>query len=172
MSIPFEKIFFYFWDWHSIFFVLYYIQEVIPLAYDTNSRITQLRKHLNLSQTSFGERLGISRGVIKNIDEHNAPAKPLLIQQICKEYNVNREWLETGEGEMFNPIDRDVELAGYVAEILTEDNGSIRKRIIETMRRADKTLSAEHWEALSRLFTIWAEVNRDFDSEEKEEDGQ
>lgn len=142
------------------------------MASEVNYRISLLRKELNLSQTAFGERIGVGLGVIRNLEYNITEPKPLLLQQICKEYNVNREWLETGEGEMFNPIDRDVELAGYVAEILSEDNGSIRKRIIETIRRADKTLTAEHREALSRLFTIWAEVNRDFDSEEKEEDGQ
>ena len=71
------------------------------MDYITNERITHLRKTLNLSQTEFGERLGVSRGVIKNIDEKNTEPKPLLLQQICKVYNVDPYWLETGEGDMF-----------------------------------------------------------------------
>ena len=129
------------------------------------NRIKALRKELGLTQEKFSSIIHVSRSTIGNIEVDTFPIQDRMVCDICREFGVRREWLLDGEGEMFEPIDRDVELAGYVAEILTEDNGSIRKRIIETMRRADKTLSAEHWEALSRLFTIWAEVNRDFDSE-------
>jgi transcriptional regulator with XRE-family HTH domain len=117
------------------------------MAYEANTRITLLRKELNLSQTAFGERLGLSRGVIKNIDEHNAPVKPLLLQQICKEYNVNREWLETGEGEMFNPVDLDVELAGYFGSVLADEQGSFRKDFLTALSK----LPPEGWELLEEF---------------------
>ena len=60
-------------------------------------RIRELRKnYLHMSQTDFGERLGVSRSVIKNI-ELNALAKPdqklSLLKLICKEFSVNEEWL-------------------------------------------------------------------------------
>ncbi len=62
---------------------------------ETYERIRELRKnHLHLSQTEFGERLGVSRSVIKNI-ELNALARPdqklSLIKLICKEFSVNEE---------------------------------------------------------------------------------
>ena len=63
------------------------------MDWNANERITLLRKELKLSQTEFGERIGVSRGVIKNIDDKNVIVKPCLIQQICKEYNVNRTWI-------------------------------------------------------------------------------
>lgn len=72
---------------------------------DVSERITHLRKTLKLSQASFGEAVGVSRDVIKNIDNKLVEPKPLLIQQICKVYNVDPYWLETGEGEMF--LERD-----------------------------------------------------------------
>lgn len=68
-------------------------------------RIRDLRKnHLHLNQTEFGERLGVSRSVIKNI-ELNALARPeqklSLIKLICSEFNVNEEWLLDGTEPMF-----------------------------------------------------------------------
>lgn len=68
-------------------------------------RIKELRKnHLHLSQTDFGERLGVSRSVINNI-ERNVLARPdqklSLIKLICKEFDVNEDWILNGNGPMF-----------------------------------------------------------------------
>lgn len=67
-------------------------------------RIKNLRKnHLHLSQTAFGEKLGVSRSVINNI-ESNALARPeqklSLIKLICKEFSVNEDWILNGTEPM------------------------------------------------------------------------
>lgn len=72
---------------------------------ETYERIRDLRKnHLKMSQTAFGEKLGVNRDVIKNI-ELNALARPdqklSLIKLMCKEFNVNEEWILNGSGPMF-----------------------------------------------------------------------
>lgn len=71
---------------------------------EMHDRIRELRKnHLRLSQTAFGERLGVSRSVINNI-ELNVLARPdqklSLIKLICKEFSVNEEWLLNGTEPM------------------------------------------------------------------------
>ena len=68
-------------------------------------RIRELRKyHLHMNQTEFGERLGVSRSVIKNI-ELNALARPeqklSLMKLICSEFDVNEDWLLNGTEPMF-----------------------------------------------------------------------
>ncbi len=68
-------------------------------------RIRELRKnHLHMNQTEFGERLGVSRSVIKNI-ELNALARPeqklSLMKLICSEFDVNEDWLLNGTDPMF-----------------------------------------------------------------------
>jgi len=72
---------------------------------EMHERIRELRKnHLKISQSSFGEVLGVSRHVIKNI-ELNALARPdqklSLIKLMCKEFNVNEEWILNGTEPMF-----------------------------------------------------------------------
>lgn len=67
-------------------------------------RIKLLRKtHLKLSQKAFGEKLGVTRDVINNI-ENNRLSKPeqksALIKLMCKEFSVNERWLLYGEGEI------------------------------------------------------------------------
>lgn len=66
------------------------------------NRIKAIRKALNLSQREFGERLGVSRDVISNIEYGRVQPKELFLKHICQLYNINRKWLETGEGEMFD----------------------------------------------------------------------
>ena len=72
---------------------------------ELHERIKELRKnHLNLSQTAFGEKLGVSRSVINNI-ERNVLARPdqklSLLKLICSEFNVSEEWLLNGIGPMY-----------------------------------------------------------------------
>lgn len=121
-------------------------------------RIRDLRKnHLHLNQTEFGERLGVSRSVIKNI-ELNALARPeqklSLIKLICSEFNVNEEWLLDGTEPMFvqpktfNLDDfarargaSDLELK--VVKAYFELDPDIRKMLIEHFK-AELTDSSDH----------------------------
>lgn len=68
-------------------------------------RIRILRKqHLKMSQEQFGEALGVSRTVIKNIELDNLARpeqKEPLLRLICETFKVNYKWLTLGEGEMF-----------------------------------------------------------------------
>lgn len=66
------------------------------------NRIRRVREALNLSQREFGEKLGVSRDVISNIEYGRVQPKKLLLQHMCQLYRVNARWLETGEGEMFD----------------------------------------------------------------------
>lgn len=66
------------------------------------SRIKIAREALHLSQREFGEKLGVSRDVISNIEYGRVQPKKLLLQHMCQQYKINEHWLETGEGEMFD----------------------------------------------------------------------
>lgn len=72
---------------------------------EMHERIKELRKeYLHLSQTEFGERLGVSRSVINNI-ERNALARPdqklSLIKLMCSVFDANEEWIVNGTEPMF-----------------------------------------------------------------------
>ncbi len=69
---------------------------------DIYDRFKLLRKEKKLSQTEFGERVGVTIGVIKNIEHKLVEPKDLFIKQICKTYHVNYLWLTEGKGDMFD----------------------------------------------------------------------
>ena len=65
------------------------------------SRIKEIRKKANLSQAKLGLKLGISDAAVSMIENgKNIPGEQ-TIRAICSEFNVNRYWLETGEGDPY-----------------------------------------------------------------------
>ena len=70
-------------------------------GYQLKDRIKAIRIALKLSQREFGERLGVSRDVISNLEYGRVQPKELLLRHICELYSVNEEWLFHGEGRMF-----------------------------------------------------------------------
>lgn len=112
-------------------------------------RIEILRKDLSMSRRVFGERLGVSESVIVNIeyDRLKRPdQKESLYKLICKEFNVNEEWLRTGNGEMFIPLTRDQLITDFASDLIMEDN-TFKKRLVEALAKLDEN----EWEVLEKL---------------------
>ena len=65
-------------------------------------RIRKVRREFCLTQTQFANRIGSMQNKITRYERNNRNPSPSVICSICKEFNVNKKWLETGEGEMFN----------------------------------------------------------------------
>lgn len=83
--------------------MLYLNQKFIKGGfYKMNDRIKYLRaKILKLSQESFGEKIGLSKSGISNIENGIRNVTEQHIKLICSEFNVNENWLRTGEGIPF-----------------------------------------------------------------------
>ena len=65
-------------------------------------RIKQLRKALGLTQTRFGEIIGLKQNSVALI-EAGRETSDQTIFAICREFRVSEAWLRNGEGEMFIP---------------------------------------------------------------------
>lgn len=72
---------------------------------NTNNRIKTLRKHLNLNQAEFGQKIGLKNGAISWMEKEGNTITKQNIKIICDTFNVNENWLLNGEGEMFRPAD-------------------------------------------------------------------
>lgn len=67
-------------------------------------RIKSLRKALGLSQRDFGARLGVTDSAISIIESGRRNITEQMEKAICREFNVNYDWLKDGEGEMFDAV--------------------------------------------------------------------
>jgi len=92
-----------------------------------NERLKQLRKSLSYTQEEFSKRIGIKRNTLANYEiGRNEPIDAVLFS-ICREFNVNEEWLRDGTGEMFIETDNTV-----IDQFVTEyDLNEIEKKMLE-----------------------------------------
>lgn len=70
-------------------------------------RIKELRQSLSMTQQEFAGRLGIKRNTIAKYETGLNNPTDAVLSLICKTWNINSEWLKTGNGEMYidNPDD-------------------------------------------------------------------
>lgn len=63
-------------------------------------RIKEIRLNRGFSQEEFGKRLGVTKSTISNIETGRFNLTDSMVKLICKEFNVDENWLRTGEGNM------------------------------------------------------------------------
>lgn len=103
-----------------------------------NSRIVEVRKTAKLTQEQFAKKVKISTNYVTLIETGRKNPGDRLISDICREFNINEEWLRTGTGEMYDlPED---ETAAIVSDLLEEDNPfyDIIKGIMKTYQGLDE----------------------------------
>lgn len=85
-----------------------------------NARIKELRKTLKLTQEEFGSRVGVKGNTIGNYELSLRNPSDAIIHSMCREFNVNEDWLRYGKGEMFLPPEDEV--AEMVSQLLEVSN--------------------------------------------------
>lgn len=107
-----------------------------------NERIKELRKALGLTQQKFADGMGVKQNTIAQYESGRNTPIDAVVTLICRTYRVSENWLRTGEGEMFLPVDQDEELAQIMAEIHLSDDELIRAIIKGYWRLDDKAKAA------------------------------
>lgn len=109
-----------------------------------NERVKEIRKTLGLTLEKFGERIGVTRGSMSNIENGNRNLTEQMTKSICREFSVDCMWLTTGEGEMF--IDTDDDFIERIDRIMAGEDEA-RKNLFKFMLE----LSDDDIAALDRL---------------------
>lgn len=65
-------------------------------------RIKFIRTSKNLTQNKLAEALGVTRDVISSFESGRVIPKQLFINHTCTKFNINKEWLLNGTGDMYN----------------------------------------------------------------------
>lgn len=138
-------------------------------------RLSFLREnHLHISQEELGSKIGVSRFSISNYESGKRNLTDRVISDICREYNINEEWLRTGEGEMFKKSSDEI---GYYVEELLEYDGHgnpFYDMIIEMMKtyhgldEKSKNVMREYFLSIGKALERKKKVSIPSDPEELE----
>lgn len=112
-----------------------------------NERLKKLRKTLDLTQQEFADKIGSKRNTIAKYETNTNAPSAAVISLICREFNVNEDWLRTGTGEMFIELTKEEEIASFIGEVLRDEDDSFKKRLISGLAALDET----GWEVLENF---------------------
>lgn len=116
-----------------------------------NERIREIRKSLNMTLEQFGEKVGVTRASMSNVENGNRSVTSQMRKSICREFGVDYIWLTTGEGNML--VDSDDNFVEKIDRIMAKEN-DIRKNAIKALVNA----SDEDIEVLDRLIDLYVQA--------------
>lgn len=85
-----------------------------------NNRIKSIRENASLSTRAFGEKIGISSAGVSKLESGANNPSEQTIRAICSVFGIRRDWLETGEGEMYAPVTED-DAIGIIGQRMLDD---------------------------------------------------
>lgn len=100
-------------------------------------RVKAIRKALGLTLEKFGQPLGVKKNAISQIENGRNGLTDQMAKAICREFNVNEEWLRNGTGEMFVELSRDDQIAAFVGNLLKDEEDSFKRRLISALAGLD-----------------------------------
>lgn len=113
-----------------------------------NERVRELRKkHLNnMTLEQFGERIGLKKSALSHLENGNANLTDQTRRSICREFNVNEDWLLNGTGEPFVAKSRNDEITDFVKGLST-DNEDFKAKLVTILSR----MTADEWDLLEKM---------------------
>lgn len=98
-----------------------------------NERIKLLRKELGLTLEQFGNQVGVTKMTISRIENGVNNVTDQMVRSICREFDVEEEWLRYGTGQRRVPLSRSEKITDFLVDVLKDDENSFRRRYIEQL---------------------------------------
>lgn len=112
-----------------------------------NERVKELRKALGLSGEKFGEKIGLKKVAVSQIETGRNNLTEQNIISICREFKVNEDWLRYGTGEMFKEKSLDEEIISFIGDIQWDAEDNFKKRFISAIAK----LNDNEWEVIEKI---------------------
>ena len=113
-------------------------------------RFKELRKELNVTKQEFADKLKISRNFVAQIEMGSKVPSDRTIDDVCREFNVNEEWLRSGTGEMFQPENKNDEISKLFGNVLKSSDDDFKYRLINALAKLDDS----GWDNLEKLLDM------------------
>lgn len=113
-------------------------------------RIKEIRKALGLTLDKFGERVGVKKSALSSLENGRTNLTDQLARSICREYNVNPDYLSGSSEEMFIEMTKEDEIAAMLGDVLRESDDSFKKRFVSALARFDDN----DWRMFERILDM------------------
>lgn len=111
-----------------------------------NDRIKTLINSIGKTKTEIARTLDVTPAYLSKLIKTGTPSD-MFISNLCRNYNVDEEWLRTGEGEMFVIRSDEEEIAAFLGDVLSEEGETYKKQLILALAN----LSDEGWRGIKEF---------------------
>lgn len=113
-----------------------------------NERLKQIRLEHKMSQEEFGRKIGIeSRAHISALENGGRNITDRIVNDVCREFNVNENWLRTGEGDPTIKRTRKQEIGAFFNEVMNLPDKNIKNRLLNALVKLDE----RDWETIAKI---------------------
>ncbi len=115
--------------------------------------IKKIREVENLTQEDLANKLNLKRNSITLFESGKRKPSERTKQDICEKLNISLDWLETGEGDMYNKfgsVNEEDDFSKILGELSATENDSVKElfRRIHNMSPKKKAALLKVVEAL------------------------
>lgn len=122
-------------------------------------RIKLIRQREGKNQAEFGARIGVSGAAVSRWEAGDRAVPDSAIRSICREFNINEEWLRTGAGDMKTENSTAAEISEAVRRVLSDKPESFQSALITVLMRFEE--EGDQWHVLEEIFDrVTEEMNR------------
>lgn len=132
-------------------------------------RISKVIRDKEKTKTAFSDRINVSQAFVSQMCSGLKVPSDRTIADICREYDVNEDWLRTGRGDPYIQLSRDEELAQFFGEVMKGEDPDFRRRLLSVMSR----LTTDEWALLEQMaWKLVDELRQDSGQEASSEEGK
>ena len=110
-------------------------------------RISKVIRDKEKTKTAFSDRINVSQAFVSQMCSGLKVPSDRTIADICREFNVNEDWLRTGRGDPYIQLSRDEELAQFFGDVMKGEDPDFRRRLLSVMSR----LTTDEWALLEQM---------------------
>ena len=134
-----------------------------------SDRISWCVKESGLTKTAFADRINVTQQYVSNLCLGKKIPSDRTIADICREFDVNEDWLRTGQGDPYVQLSRDEELAQFFGDVMKGEDPDFRRRLLSVMSR----LTTDEWALLEQMaWKLVDELRQDSGQEASSEEGK
>lgn len=98
---------------------------------DIKERFKSIRNDTKLSQKEFGSLINLSQSQIASYESGHRIITQRTIDDVCRKFNVNKEWLLNGVGDPYIEENIDTLISDALAEITLTNNDKLKETVIK-----------------------------------------